>query len=260
MKNNKISWIALGIALIAVIVSFVVGGINQPQQIIREIIEKPSLGGPTRFSQVGAGDAIEFWKRISLAAGDQLECVQNITGSTIFVDPLQTQVHLTGNGSASTSQTLNIATSSDGVNIGGLESFVGGGYYTGSSSVDVDSIRESGLFPFAGILDSYIISTSTTDTPNYGTSSPAVISYLNTFASTTGGRLNAGPGWVTIPETQYVCALLTATYEHPLVSPCNSTVETVVADNACEQATSTARGFNLDVFLKFIATSTLNNL
>ena len=142
MKNNKISWIALGIALIAVIVSFVVGGINQPQQIIREIIEKPSLGGPTRFSQVGAGDAIEFWKRISLAARDQLECVQNITGSTIFVDPLQTQVHLTGNGSASTSQTLNIATSSDGVNIGGLESFVGGGYYTGSSSVDVDSIRD----------------------------------------------------------------------------------------------------------------------
>ena len=234
-----------------------VGGNNQP-----DTDSSADLGRETQFAQVQSGDLIEFWKKVSLTSGDQVECVRNISRRTIFIDPLETQIHLTGVGS--TTMRVDVATSSDGTNIGGLEPITGGGYYSGSSTVGVDSKLTASRLPFGGIVHNYIIATNSDATlfdVEFGTSSPLGLdSYFSNTVSTTTGKSPAGLGWVTIPEAEYACVLLMATYEDPLVKPCNSSVETVIADNNCEQATSTNRGFDVDVFFNFKATSTLQDL
>ncbi len=232
--------------------SALVGGNNQPVPSLPS--SNDDLGRETSFSQVKSGDLISAHKRLTLGSGDQLECWQNLSGAMALVNPADTFAYVSG-GVASTSFTLDLATSSNGTTIGGKIAQEGGGYYaTGTDGLGTaDGVI--GFLPYAPILDSFVIATNTDFA--IGTSSTAFLQLIRSAQNGTDTETEGGP--VPVQNTEYVCALLTATFEDPQIQPCNSTSETVVAENSCEQATSTNRGFNLDVFIGLNATSTENN-
>lgn len=253
---SKLTKVLLGVggSLALILLVVVLVGNNQPKPASPANEDLP-VGRETSFQQVKSGDLVNATKRLTLGSGDQLECWQNKSGALAFVDPAQTWGFVSG-GVASTSFTLDIATSSDGTTIGGKIAQDGGGYYATGTLGAGTADGVVGFLPYSPILDSFIIATNTDFA--IGSTSLAIAQLLRSAQNGTDTETEGGP--VPVQNTEYVCALLTATFEDPQIKPCNSTSETFVAENSCEQATSTNRGFNLDVFLGIKATSTPRDL
>ena len=242
-KNLGIGALVVGV-LVSLFISLFNGSTNT---IVERVIEK--VGEATNYDQVKAGDWIDYYKNLRLPAGTQSVCSRNTTGALVFADIAGSNIW--NNSVASSSQKLDIATSSDGVIIGGLAAEEGGGYY--ASGTDADGI--SGALPFASILDSLIIATNTRQ---MGSSTNPL------FALTQRLDAESANGWVPVQPEEYVCALVTElTVSDSATSRdlyrCNPTANPDADLNTCESATSTNSGINLDIGLLMHATSTINN-
>lgn len=241
---NKLPIGALVVAVATLLIGLA-GGFSGHTTVVKEN-GKP-VGSVSNFDQVGSGDALQFTKLVQLGSGVQLNSWRNTTGAGVFINPYGTNILMNG-GVASSTMTLSIATSSDGITIGGLAPGKGGGYYASSTVA-------AGILPYATILDQFLIATNTDFA--IGTSSMAALSLIR--AANDGVDVETEGGWVPVQPLEYVSVLLISTYDQPQVKSCDSTNETLTDQNLCESATSTTRGFNVDVFLDVRATSTINN-
>ena len=233
--------------LTAVVVMSLVG--NQSDSNSKELAElvQEELGRSTSFAQVKSGDLIRFSKNLPVGNGTQLALQRNTTGHTIYIDPMNTQI--LGNERASSSGRIFIATSSDGVTIGGLWPQKGGGYYAyGSTTVPGTAL------PFAPALDGLLIATNTDS--NFATGSVAALKFIQDaiIDVTNDGSL----GLIPVLPLEYVAVLFVeGEIGHDPTHPCGNASDGPNL-SICDGATSTAWG-KIDVFVEFVATTTLKD-
>ena len=233
--------------LTAVVVMSLVG--NQSDSNSKELAElvQEELGRSTSFAQVKSGDLIRFSKNLPVGNGTQLATQRNTVGHVIYVDPMNTQVLLSTR--ASSTGRLFIATSSDGVTIGGLKALDGGGYFASSSEPGTS-------LPFAPILDGLLIATNTN--MNIGTGSVAALKFIQNaiLDVTSDSRI----GLIAVQPLEYVHVLLIegeAGFDTNV--PCQGSTDSDGENfSNCDPATSTAWG-KIDVFVEFVATTTLKD-
>lgn len=233
--------LSLGVALVVGVLLGILlsGGKEAPaplpsgevSNMVYELKEGAVLGDARTLTvslTLEGGEQAKLVKVGSRTGGRNVELVE-ATMSTI-PDP-----RVSGSvGTASTTFMGFMGTSSTATLSGGpgLSVMEGGAMYAS----DTPFTNTTKNLPFGGIIDGVVIATSTVATTT-SSLDPGIV-------STKYGRDNAS-GSHQISETSHLYLFLTAGFDQPDIAGCNSQDEVLTAENSCETATSSARGFNL---------------
>lgn len=238
MKKLILGLAGSALAGLLVLVILLTGGGDKPKHV---------FGEATNVDQIGAGEAVMSFERLSLGSGVQFVSQLNQSGAAVIIKDTVVQTTDTASSTMYVAMgTSSAATLSGGA---GLSVWNDGGITATNTFPNVQ-----GDAPFTGIIGFFQLATSTNATT---TSMSSVFNQTET---------DAGPNGMIVQPGEYLWLLL-VTGDQDSKGPgawCDPTGgdradSASQTPNVCEYATSTARGFNVEAYVEWIATSTINN-